>query len=391
MMETLETPGAAQLIAPAAQGEGDAQPVERSGVAPTEQVGGPFFADLVRAHYAWERLLADKKEVDPDRLEQLDRAYHDTLQEFSTREGEILEAYWCTREASAVVLTEKPQTRIDRLRGESHVRIHRVSNWVMPRTAQKLADLLHDCDELAIRAGEILRGTPKRIALRSTYEVESHVLAFLERTRGKPTDAEITEFGADVREAMRATQECYKNAADKVARMVYVSGMIAGVAVLPAIAALAGLAVWIFGALHLHSAGTQAFFACFAAGALGAVVSVLSRMASPDRFGLDPEIGRRALFFLGIYRPLVGSIFGLALYFLLQSSLLQSSLLPVAPDKKFATLVVAAFLGGFSERFVKIMLHGAEKTMGNGSSGNASRPKAAGNPSPSAQSERPER
>jgi len=37
--------------------------------------------------------------------------------------------------------------------------------------------------------------------------------------------------------------------------------MIAGVAGLPAIAALGGLALWIFGALHLHSAGTQAFFA----------------------------------------------------------------------------------------------------------------------------------
>ena len=232
--------------------------------------------------------------------------------------------------------------------------------------------------QLAIRAEEILRGTPKRIALRSAYEVESHVLAFVERTRGKPTDAEITEFAADAREAMRAAEECYKDAADKVARMVYVSGMIAGVAGLPAIAALGGLALWIFGALHLHSAGTQAFFACFTAGALGAVVSVLSRMASPDRFGLDPEIGRRALFFLGIYRPLVGSIFGLALYFVLRSSMLQ-----VASDKKFATYVVAAFLGGFSERFVKIMLHGAEKTVGNGTSVNEPRAKAGDNPAPS--------
>jgi len=101
-------------------------------------------------------------------------------------------------------------------------------------------------------------------------------------------------------------------------------------------------------------------------------------MASPDRFGLDPEIGRRALFFLGIYRPLVGSIFGLALYFVLRSSMLQ-----VASDKKFATYVVAAFLGGFSERFVKIMLHGAEKTVGNGTSVHEPRAKAGDNPAPS--------
>jgi hypothetical protein len=85
-------------------------------------------------------------------------------------------------------------------------------------------------------------------------------------------------------------------------------------------------------------------------------------MASPAKFDLDPEVGRRALFWLGIYRPLVGAIFGLALYFVLRSSLLQ-----IEPSKRFATLVVAGFLGGFSERFVKVMLHGAEKSVGAGS------------------------
>jgi hypothetical protein len=340
---------------------------ERNGKA-TEQVGGPFFADVVRAHYAWER-LAGGAETDPAELDRLERAYHDKLQDFCAREGEIREAYWCIRAASAVVLTEKPQTRLDRLSGEHHARIHRVSNWVMPRAAQKPADLLHDCDELAIRAGEILRGTPKEIALRSTYEVESHVLAFLERTRGEPTDAEVKEFVADAREAMREAQECYKDAADKVARMVYVAGMIAGVAMLPLIAVLGGLAAWVFGALHLHSPQTQDVFACFIAGALGAFVSVLSRMGSPSRFDLDPEIGRRALFVLGVYRPLVGSIFGVVIYFVLRGGVLQ-----VASDKKFATYVVAAFLGGFSERFVKVMLHGAEKTVG-GSSETDSGPK----------------
>ena len=64
-------------------------------------------------------------------------------------------------------------------------------------------------------------------------------------------------------------------------------------------------------------------------------------MASPAKFEVDPEVGRRALFYLGAYRPLVGAIFGLSLYFLLQSSLLQ-----VQSGKEFATFVVAAFLGG---------------------------------------------
>jgi hypothetical protein len=333
--------------------------LERGSGAPTEQVGSAFFADLVRAHYAWERELSGKDGDDPDRLAALDKEYRHKLDTFRRAEGEILEAYWCVRKPSAVVLTEKRQTRLEWLLGEHRIRLHRVSNWLMPRTAQKLVGVLHDCDELSIRAGEILRGTPKRITMRSTYEIESHVLAFLERTAGRPTAAEVDEFVADADEEIAGAKACYANAADKVARMVYVGGMLAGVAVLPVVATVAGLALWLFGALELHSSGTRAFFACIAAGALGAVVSVLSRMASPDKFALDPEIGRRALFSLGTYRPFVGSIFGLALYFLLKSSLLQ-----VQPRQEFATFVVAAFLGGFSERFVKVMLHGAEQTMG---------------------------
>jgi hypothetical protein len=331
--------------------------------APTTAVGSPFFADLVRAHYRWERALAGKNATDRERLDDLEEAYHSKLKDFHATEGDILEAYWCIRKPSGVALTEKPRTRLERFLGDRPMRLHRVSNWLTPRTAGKLVDLLHDCDELAIRAGEILHGTPKRVALRSAYEVESHVLAFLERTNAKPTEPEIDAFVADARQAVDAARECYRDAADKVARMVYVAGMLAGVAVLPLLAVLNGLALWIFGALHLHSADTQAFFACLAAGALGAVVSVLSRMSSPARFGLDPEVGRRALFVLGIYRPLVGAIFGVASYFVLQSSLVQ-----IEPGKRFPTFVVAAFLGGFSERFVKVMLDDAEKSVGGGAS-----------------------
>jgi hypothetical protein len=329
--------------------------------APTELVGGAFFADLVRAHFAWERALDEA--ADPGRLASLAGEYDRTLKQFQSAEGEILEAYWCVRQPSAVALTEKPQSRGEWLFGEHRIRLHRLSNWLMPRTAQKLDFLLHDCDELAIRSEEILRGTPKRIALRSIYEVESGVLAFLERTGGRPSATEVDEFVVDAKDGMRTARECYSIAADKVARMVYVTGLFAGIAAMLPVAMLAGLGLWLFGAMHFNGAGTQAFFACLTAGAVGAFVSVLSRMSSPTKFELDPEVGRRAIFYLGAYRPLVGSIFGLALYCLLKGSLLQ-----VESGKEFATFVVAAFLGGFSERFVKVMLNSAEQTIGGGGS-----------------------
>ena len=40
---------------------------------PTELVGGAFYADLVRAHYAWERALNDG--TDAERVAELGKAY----------------------------------------------------------------------------------------------------------------------------------------------------------------------------------------------------------------------------------------------------------------------------------------------------------------------------
>jgi hypothetical protein len=351
MTDLLETPVASPPAPPDLAGDH----------APTELVGGAFFADLVRAHYAWERALDDGAQ--PGRIATLAEEYEHALKRFQAAEGHIVEAYWCVRRPSAVALTEKRQSRREWLFGEHRLRLHRLSNWLMPRTAQKLVFLLHDCDDLAIRSEEILRGTPKRLALRAIYEVESSVLAFLERTGGRPSAGEVEEFVTGANDGMRIARECYTVAADKVARMVYVTGLFAGVAAMLPVAVVAGLGLWIFGVLHLHQTGTQTFFACLTAGAVGAFVSVLSRMASPAKFELDPAVGRRAIFNLGAYRPIVGSIFGLAMYFLLQSSLLQ-----IGTGKEFATSVVAAFLGGFSERFVKVMLNSAEQSMGGGGS-----------------------
>jgi hypothetical protein len=48
--------------------------------APTELVGGAFFADLVRAHFAWERALDEG--ADPGRLASLAGEYDRTLKQF---------------------------------------------------------------------------------------------------------------------------------------------------------------------------------------------------------------------------------------------------------------------------------------------------------------------
>jgi hypothetical protein len=69
---------------------------------------------------------------------------------------------------------------------------------------------------------------------------------------------------------------------------------------------------------------------------------------------------RRGLYALGAYRPIVGAIFGVAMYFLVSTSLLQ-----IEPKtKSFAFFVTVAFLSGFSERWTRVILDGAQSVIG---------------------------
>jgi len=89
------------------------------------------------------------------------------------------------------------------------------------------------------------------------------------------------------------------------------------------------------------------------AGALGAILSVLSRMASlTGKFVLDHELGRKNVRWIGIYRPFVGGIFGLATFLAIESGILETQRPGGGQD--FAYYGILAFFSGFFERFAKL-------------------------------------
>jgi hypothetical protein len=80
---------------------------------------------------------------------------------------------------------------------------------------------------------------------------------------------------------------------------------------------------------------------------------VLTRIASSSgKFELDYEVGRKQVRWLGIYRPLLGAIFGVSTYLLLASGVLETK--QPASDKAIAYYGALAFLSGFFERFLKV-------------------------------------
>jgi hypothetical protein len=323
----------------------------------TSQTGAALFPHVVWAHYQWERRLHADHVADAE----LEQAYQAKLADFQREQGRIEQVYWSTQTASAVAMTVKrgraPRGNALHLRERDDlVRFHRVTDWVT-RDAPLVADLLHECDLLAGRVEQVLGGTSQRIAMRWILGIAMHLLGFLERdTAAANRHSEERAFVAAQRRKLAEAEAYYHRAASQAGRIIYVSGMLVG---LLFITVLGAIAAWLLATTDMSGAHRKLALLCYGAGAIGALLSTVSRMGKPEagKFNMDFELGRPLIRRLGIFRPLVGGVFGVALFFLLASGLLD-----LKPSSGLEPYYYgfAAFLAGFSERFATGMLSGAE-------------------------------
>jgi gluconate kinase len=342
MTEVVEGPAAPAVEAPAD---------ERL----TAQVGAASFSDLVRAHYQRE----EERSKGRGHRNGADGEFAKKLQRFEEEEGRLASVYWSTRNASAVALTvgTERHKRNPIADTDAEVRLHRVTDWVA-KGAEPIAELLHECDVLAIRVREVLRGTSERIAMQWLYSIQEHALGFLER-RDRRDLAKERAFVRDQRRELARIEKYYLRTGAKAGRIVYVSGMVAAATFI--VAVCSGLAIGL-SFTDLWGGNVEALLLCTGAGSVGALVSVLSRMTlGEDRFSIDFEVGRPLLRRLGLYKPFVGSVFSVATYFLLAGGLLPTQ--TASGDPMFFYGIVG-FLAGFSERFTGVIFGNAERLVG---------------------------
>src|SRR6266542_3469546 len=111
------------------------------------------FPELVQTHFIRESALNDGEVYTGDAEER----YREFEAAFQRQHGRIISAYWCTSEPSAVALTEAHGKK----RSPAAMAFHRVSDWAT-KDEPEIADALHECDELAVRAAQVLRGKTLR-------------------------------------------------------------------------------------------------------------------------------------------------------------------------------------------------------------------------------------
>jgi hypothetical protein len=289
--------------------------------------------------------------------------YRRRLAQFKRDQGDLINAYWCRYEASGAALTERP--RHDRWRPwrkEAILRFHTATDW-RTREVPEVGELLHSSETLAIRIGEVLRGTSERIALQWVLAVASRLLGAIDHAEDEPlpSPATLNAIVKSERAELRQIERYYNRAGRKAARLVYFGGMMRGTLLLAVLGGLSLLILWPAHALHPDQSRTQDLYVAAVMGALGAVISVMSRMATAGRFELDHEVGRKQIRRLGSFRPFIGAVFALVLYFALKSNLLQIGNL-TGSDKADTTIYFYAtigFLAGFSERWAKVLLDSA--------------------------------
>jgi hypothetical protein len=357
--------------------------------------GSMLFPDLVWAHWVWQlssrphafsrlprwarRWLvlgsatdgsgakAGPPPISDSELEQLRNAYEAEAGRFEEAEGRIIRAYWCATEASAVVLTEQ-HNRFGWLpwRRVGSIELHRVTDWVTA-DAPAIAQLLHSGDMLAVRINRVLTAVPRLIAMEWIFSEQSYLLGFVERSGGHPSRKETASTIERHEIEIDRLERYYDRAARKAARIWYFGGMVLGLGVVVGLGAVIPFVVEAFGHLDLASTSARTFYACFVAGALGAMVSVMTRMRQEDGVRLDYEVGELLIVILGAFRPVLGAIFGLLTYFAIDSRLLP--LTPPANGTKYFYYALFAFAAGFSERFAHVILGSAELTVAKALSG----------------------
>jgi hypothetical protein len=156
-----------------------------------------------------------------------------------------------------------------------------------------------------------------------------------------------------LRARLAKDEAIYLSSMQRLAQRKYVEGMFRGLVILgaPAVAILSLMT----GVIGFDSA----WVAAAAAGAIGAVLSVLQRIGRGP-LDLGPEGLQNTFWLNGFVRPVIGAVLGTASFVLIEGGLVALATSSGGGDRVLYYAGIA-FLAGFSERFAQDMLNAPAK------------------------------
>lgn len=286
---------------------------------------------------------------------QAEERYQELRAAFVSDHGEITDSYICESGPMAVALATVRPTPLERklLRTKDRIDMYTETERLV-RMHPEVAQILHRAEVQYVSVRNALRGLSQRLLVNWLFVwMRDLMLAAIPEPDGSVVPLPAKWIAEQNRELDRIEQH-YEQAASREAQIVYLGGMLAGVLALCAVTVPAGLLL----AASDTPVNLTTFFGCLIAGALGALVSVVTRM-SADKFHVRHEVGRSYVQRVAAFRPFIGGVFGLLVYFALQGGVIRQLDVPADDRDRFAFFLVLAFAAGFSERLVKEVLRSA--------------------------------
>jgi hypothetical protein len=280
------------------------------------------------------------------------RHYEDLRAAFELTHGEMRDCWFCPSSGMAVAMTTvDPRPAI--------LRRQRLDLYTetepLVRDHPEVAPVLHRAELRYVSVHNALRGLGQRHLVNWLFVWMRDLMILAAPKDSDGPRVPLSESAlAPFHDELDDMAAVYDRAASSEARILYLGGMLAGLAALCVLLVPIGLLL-----PNELPIDRTLFFGSVIAGALGALVSVVTRM-SAEKFQVRHEVGRTYIQRVAAFRPFIGSVFGLVVYLALTGGVIEQIDIPSDDETSFAFYLVLAFAAGFSERLVKEVIRAAE-------------------------------
>lgn len=294
----------------------------------------PGFADVAMAYLqANGQAVADDKQ-----RSELREALPKMLAEFEATHGPIVRSH-LTEGSAAACLTDGDELII-------------ALGQRATSGPEELIDLLRRCERVGYTAWHRLHTYDRRSCQLQVWGVVEDALRLLDRTPAGVDASALGDSLARLSARLDGAEDFMLRCAARRTQSRYLKGMLLGAVIVGAVL-IAVLLTIIAAGEFTRPTGDLLLVAM--AGAVGAVFSVLARMTSgslqTNLPTLDHEMKNTDLRLIAALRPVVGSVFALAVYVLV-----LAGMVPIADGEdatRTALVTGLAFLAGFSERLAQ--------------------------------------
>jgi hypothetical protein len=217
----------------------------------------------------------------------------------------------------------------------------------VPRFAQRISKLTR---RMVSRTPP--RGSPDARSVR-TPDVSPAPRRVMVKAVEDITGYRIKEALANANAYLRTLTTHIAQYSKQEAQVVYIRALFPGFAFVLALVAAYCSIIYEIGVTRHWTSDAQLSWHLFAiaatTGALGAVVSVMLRVANKP-LTINYSAGRGLIRLAGVFRPVVGAIFGLVFFVLINAGLLQVLAAPHKMGSRAFFVAAICFAAGFSER-----------------------------------------